>query len=107
VGLGLELFVEAATRNPGSSRLLVTVEQQGEIYLVSIRGRGPGVAPEVINQVAASARGRKELDWGEARRRAARRGGFIRLDNSDGGVALLIGLPVQRTATRAKETACS
>lgn len=106
VDLGLELFIEAATRYPESSPLLVTVEEQGEYYLVSIRGRGAGVAPEVIGQVAASSRGRKELDWDEAGRRAARHGGFVRLDASDGQGALLIGLPLCRTAGKAKETAC-
>jgi two-component system CitB family sensor kinase len=91
----------------GSGWIRVTVRSTEEGVLVEVRDSGPGVAPELADEVfrhgfttkVAQSGGARGLGLALTRQACVRRGGWVRVRNEDGAVFTAL-LPPARVATR-------
>jgi two-component system CitB family sensor kinase len=90
-----------------SGWIRVTVRSTGEGVLVEVRDSGPGIAPELADEVfqhgfttkVARSGGARGLGLALTRQACVRRGGWVRVRNEDGAVFTAL-LPPARVATR-------
>jgi PAS domain S-box-containing protein len=85
----LNLLINAAQAMAGHGRIVVTLRKSGDFATIEVRDSGPGIPPEVRNQVfepffSTKARG-GGLGLPIARRTAELHGGSLALDCPDGG----------------------
>jgi two-component system, CitB family, sensor kinase len=91
----------------GSGWIRVTVRSTEKGVLVEVRDSGPGVAPELADEVfrhgfttkVARSGGARGLGLALTRQACVRRGGWVRVRNEDGAVFTAL-LPPARVATR-------
>jgi PAS domain S-box-containing protein len=97
----LNLLINAAQAMAGDGRIVVTLRKAGDFATIDVRDNGPGIPPEIRNQVfdpffTTKARG-GGLGLPIARRTAELHGGSLVLDCPEGGgTVMTMKLPVRR-----------
>ena len=103
----LNLLINATQAMSGSGRIVVTLRKAGDFAAIDVRDNGPGIPPEIRNQVfepffTTKARG-GGLGLPIARRTAELHGGSLVLDCPDGGgtvVTMTLPLRLGREAAK-------